>query len=85
LIWQRLDQPLRAVRAQAEVHAAAGDLNGAIDRMRSGLRQSRGRDADQVEASVIDARLRALVYECQSIVSEMYRGRPTPTDCRLPN
>jgi beta-barrel assembly-enhancing protease len=85
LVWQKLGQPLRAVRAQAEVHAAAGDLNGAIDRMRSGLRQSRGRDADQVEASVIDARLRALVYERQSILAEMYKGRYIPPDVELPN
>ncbi|WP_457322982.1 M48 family metalloprotease [Roseateles sp. P5_E11] len=85
LIWQKLGQPLRAVRAQAEVHAAAGDLNGAIDRMRSGLRQSRGPDADQVEASVIDARLRALVYERQSLLGEMYRGRYIPPDVELPN
>jgi predicted Zn-dependent protease len=85
LVWQKLGQPLRAVRAQAEVHAAAGDLNGAIDRMRSGLRQSRGPDADQVEASVIDARLRALVYERQSILGEMYRGRYIPPDVELPN
>jgi beta-barrel assembly-enhancing protease len=85
LVWQKLGQPLRAVRAQAEVHAAAGDLNGAIDRMRSGLRQSRGPDADQVEASVIDARLRALVYERQSLLGEMYRGRYIPPDVELPN
>ncbi|RZJ11554.1 MAG: hypothetical protein EOP39_06020 [Rubrivivax sp.] len=85
LIWQRLGQPLRAVRAQAEVHAAAGDLNGAIDRMRSGLRQSRAPDADQVEASVIDARLRTLVYERQALLGEMYRGRYIPPDVELPN
>ncbi|KAK6022972.1 hypothetical protein OSTOST_11308, partial [Ostertagia ostertagi] len=85
LVWQRLEQPLRAVRAQAEVHAAAGDLNGAIDRLRSGLRQSRGPDADQVEASVIDARLRTLVYERQSMLAEMYKGRYIPPDVELPN
>jgi beta-barrel assembly-enhancing protease len=85
LIWEKLGQPLRAVRAQAETRAAAGDLNGAIDRLRSGLRQSRGADADQVEASVIDARLRTLVYERQSILGEMYRGRYIPPDVELPN
>ncbi|KQY85396.1 M48 family metalloprotease [Pelomonas sp. Root1444] len=85
LIWEKLGQPLRAVRAQAETRAAAGDLNGAIDRLRSGLRQSRGADADQVEASVIDARLRTLVYERQSILAEMYRGRYIPPDVELPN
>ena len=85
LVWDKLDQPLRAVRAQAETRAAAGDLNGAIDRLRSGLRQSRTRDADQVEASVIDARLRTLVYERQAILGEMYRGRYIPPDVELPN
>ena len=85
LIWERLGHPLRAVRAQAETHAAAGDLNGAIDRLRSGLRQSRGPDADQVEASVIDARLRALVYERQSMLAEIYKGRYIPPDVELPN
>ncbi|HEY8879636.1 MAG TPA: hypothetical protein VIN03_18850, partial [Roseateles sp.] len=85
LIWEKLGQPLRAVRAQAETRAAAGDLNGAIDRLRSGLRQSRGPDADQVEASVIDARLRTLVYERQSLLAEMYKGRYIPPDVELPN
>lgn len=85
LIWEKLGQPLRAVRAQAEKHAAAGDLNGAIDRLRSGLRQSRGPDADQVEASVIDARLRTLVYERQALLGEMFKGRYIPPDVELPN
>lgn len=85
LVWEKLGQPLRAVRAQAERHAAAGDLNGAIDRLRSGLRQSRRPDADQVEASVIDARLRTLVYQRQSLLAEMYKGRYIPPDVELPN
>jgi predicted Zn-dependent protease len=85
LVWTRLGQPLRAVRAQAETRAAAGDINGAIDRLRSGLRQSRGPDADQVEASVIDARLRALVYQRQAMLAEIYKGRYIPPDVELPN
>ena len=76
-LWERLDQPLRAVRAQGEVRVAMGDLNGAIDRMRSGLRQSRGRDADQIEAAVIDSRLRSLLYERRQLMAELYpRGAP---------
>ncbi|MDN3918925.1 M48 family metalloprotease [Roseateles violae] len=76
-LWDKLGQPLRAVRAQGEARAAAGDLNGAIDRLRSGLRLSRGRDADQIEASVIDARLRTLLYERRQLLAEMYpRGAP---------
>ncbi len=80
-LWDRLGQPLRAVRALGEARAAAGDLNGAIDRMRSGLNQSRGRDADQVEAAVIDARLRALLYERRQLLAEMYpNGAPPGTE-----
>jgi len=76
-LWDKLGQPLRAVRAQGEARAAAGDLNGAIDRLRSGLRLSRGREADQIEASVIDARLRTLLYERRQLLAEMYpRGAP---------
>ncbi|MFG6443043.1 M48 family metalloprotease [Roseateles sp. LKC17W] len=85
LVWEKLGQPLRAVRAQAETRAAAGDLNGAIDRMSSGLRQSRRPDADQVEAAVIEARLRALTYERQALMGAMYPGRYIPPDARLPD
>ncbi|MCU7370474.1 M48 family metalloprotease [Paucibacter sp. O1-1] len=83
-LWQRLDQPLRAVRALGETRAAAGDLNGAIDRLRSGLNQSRSRSADQIEAAVIDARLRQLLYERRQLLSEMYRGN-VPPGAELPN
>ncbi|XHS79614.1 M48 family metalloprotease [Burkholderiaceae bacterium UC74_6] len=71
-LWDRLGQPLRSVRAQAEVRAAAGDLRGAIDRLRSGLRLSRSPNADQIEASVIDARLRTLTYQRRQRLAEMY-------------
>jgi len=84
LLWDKLGQPLRAVRAQAEAQAAMGDLNGAIDRMRSGLRQSRGREADQFEAAVIDARLRALLYERRQLLADMY-PRGAPPGAELPN
>ncbi len=85
LAWTRLGQPLRAIRAQAETRAAAGDINGAIDRLRSGLRQSRQPNADQVEASVIEARLRALTYARQGMLAEMFPGRYIPPDVELPN
>lgn len=84
LLWDKLGQPLRAVRAQGEARAAAGDLNGAIDRMRSGLRQSRGREADQIEAAVIDSRLRTLLYERRQLLAEMY-PRGVPPGAELPN
>ncbi|UXH78181.1 M48 family metalloprotease [Roseateles amylovorans] len=76
-LWQQLNQPLRSVRAQGEARAALGDINGAIDRLRSAMRQARGRDTDQIEASVIDARLRSLLYEQRQMLAEMYpRGVP---------
>jgi predicted Zn-dependent protease len=62
-LWELQGQPLRALRAQAEVFAAQGNLRGAIDRLRSGLRQSRGPAADQIEVAVLDARLRTLLTE----------------------
>lgn len=83
-LWQKLDQPLRAVRALGETRAAVGDLNGAIDRLRSGLNQSRGRNADQIEASVIDARLRSLIYERRQLMAELYpRGAPPGAELPL--
>lgn len=61
-----------------------GDLNGAIDRLRSGLNQSRGRNADQIEASVIDARLRSLIYERRQLMAELYpRGAPPGAELPL--
>ena len=57
----RLDQPLRAVRAEAESHLALGDLVGAIDRLQSGQRMARQREAqDSMDAAVIESRLREL-------------------------
>ncbi len=56
-----------------------------VRRFPGGLRQSRGPDADQVEASVIDARLRTLVYQRQSILGEMFKGRYIPPDVELPD
>ncbi|MET0520337.1 MAG: M48 family metalloprotease [Burkholderiaceae bacterium] len=82
-LWDKLGQPLRSVRAQGEARAAAGDLNGAIDRLRSGLRMSRGRDADQIEAAVIDARLRSLLYERRRMLEELY-PRGVPNGAELP-
>ena len=82
-LWNKLDQPLRAIRAQGEERAAMGDLNGAIDRFRSGLRMSRGREADQVEAAVIDSRLRSLVYERRQLLAELY-PRGVPPGAELP-
>lgn len=63
-LWDRLGQPLRSLRADAEAVALRGDLDGAIDRLRAGQRRARGdRTPDFVEISVIDARLRTLEQE----------------------
>jgi predicted Zn-dependent protease len=70
-----LGQPLRAVRAEAEVQAALGDLPGAIDRLRAGQRLAReGGTPDFIELSVIDARLRELQAELRTRQSEQQRG-----------
>ena len=55
---ERLGQPLRAIRADAESRVALGDLNGAADRLRAGQRRARSGPADFIDVSVIDARLR---------------------------
>jgi predicted Zn-dependent protease len=56
---ERLGQPLRALRADAESRVALGDFSGAADRLRAGQRLARsGGPVDYIEVSVIDARLR---------------------------
>jgi predicted Zn-dependent protease len=58
-LWRRLNQPLRAIRADAEATAALGDLPGAIDRiMGAHQRFRRPSAAEVVELSVMDARLK---------------------------
>lgn len=62
-LHQRLGQSLAALRAEAESHWALGDVNGAIDRLRAGqrmARSARGADADGIDATVIDARLKVM-------------------------
>ncbi|NBU49659.1 MAG: hypothetical protein EBS47_06050 [Betaproteobacteria bacterium] len=69
---QALDQPLRALRADAEARWALGDLNGALDRLKAGQRLVRSsRSPDHVEASVIDARLRDLERERRRAFAEI--------------
>jgi predicted Zn-dependent protease len=58
-LWQRLKQPIRAVRADAEAVAANGDLAGAIDRVEGARKRFRQPSADDViELSVMDARMK---------------------------
>lgn len=59
-LYERTNQTLPAVRAQAEAQLALGDLRGAVDRLRAGQRLARRNpgQADSIEAAVIDARLK---------------------------
>ncbi|WP_240668271.1 M48 family metalloprotease [Piscinibacter defluvii] len=78
-LWGRLDQPLRALRAEGEAQYALGDLPGALDRWRAGQRLARGggnRPADFIEASVIDARVRDVQAQLRALAIE--QGRPPP-------
>ena len=61
-VWQAQGQPLRAVRAEAESHAAHYDYAAAVDRFKAGQDMARrgGAQADHIEASIIDTRLRAV-------------------------
>ena len=68
-------QRLPAMRAQAEVRAALGDISGAIDRLRAAQSLVRsGKANDFIEASVIDARLRQLEAQRRELAAAM-RGR----------
>jgi predicted Zn-dependent protease len=73
---------LRAVRADAESHAAIGDLSGAIDRLQAGQRASRfdAVGVDFIEASVIDARLRSLRSEQRSLLADSRANRRRGVD-----
>ena len=76
---------LRALRAQAEARAAAGDLGAAIDRLRAAQARSRSAAAggDFIEASIIDTRLRQLQAQRRQELAEMRAqrgGNPGPRD-----
>lgn len=67
---------LRAIRADAESHAAIGDLGGAIDRLRAGQRISKqAAPAEFIDASIIDARLRELEGQRRALNAEMRAER----------
>lgn len=70
-VWQRLNQPIRAVRADAEASAALGDLPGAIDRVIGAQKRFRQPDAASIiELSVMDSRLRAWQRQWREDVRE---------------
>ena len=77
--------PLRSLRAEAEAKMAAGDLNGAIDRLRAGQQAARGAAGqDFIEASVIDARMRQLQGQRRQLALEARGNRPTRDDSEPP-
>ncbi len=73
---------LRSLRADAESHAALGDVGGAIDRLRAAQRQARSTSnaPDFIEASIIDSRLRDLSAQRRAQLAEARgeRGRQEP-------
>lgn len=65
---QRLDQPLRAARAEAESRYARGDVIAAVERLKGAQRQARSLSGDAarmaaMDAAVIDSRLKELDQE----------------------
>jgi predicted Zn-dependent protease len=71
-------QTLRSLRAAAEARYALGDLTGAADRLRAAQAQARagqGSGFDFIEASVIDARLRAIQAQRRQIAQESRQQR----------
>ena len=67
-----LGQKLRAIRAEAEAHAAQGDLLGAIDRLHAAQKLTRAGHLDFVEASIIDSRLRDLQTERRELGRDLH-------------
>lgn len=72
-VWQAQGQTLRAVRAEAEAHAARYDYAAAVDRFKAGqdLARKSQAAADFVEASIIDTRL----HTVQSLLREQATER----------
>jgi beta-barrel assembly-enhancing protease len=80
--WQQLSltaaaagQPLRSQRAQAEASYAAGDLMGAIERLRGARRASSAGEA--IEAQIVEARLRTLEAQRRELMASQ-NGRNSP-------
>jgi len=73
---------LRALRAHAEARFALGDLPGAVDRLRAGRLAARGAaEADFIESSIIESRLRELEGMRRQLAAES-RGNRGPRDER---
>ena len=72
-VWREQGQELRALRADAEAQMAHYDYAGAVDRFKAAqdLSRKRGGQADYIEASIIDTRLR----EAQDLLKEQAREK----------
>lgn len=69
--WTQMQQPLRALRAEAESKAAVLDWAGAVDRLRSAQDWMRQHpDSDAIEQSIIDARYRQFQQRLQDDVRD---------------
>jgi predicted Zn-dependent protease len=67
------NQPLRAIRAQAEARMALLDYSAALDRLKAGQELARRlATPDHIESSIIDARTRAV----QQLVRELHTDKP---------
>jgi len=77
LTSEKLGQPLRSLRAQAEAQAAIGNFQGAMDRLRAGqaLVRKGGPGIDFIEASVIDSRLRDLQAQRRQMLADQRGGQ----------
>jgi predicted Zn-dependent protease len=86
--WSQLAQvcdqmhlPLRSLRAEAEARATVGDFSGAIDRLKAGRQMARhASDADFVDASILEARLRDLERQRRAMLAELRGERHRPGD-----
>jgi predicted Zn-dependent protease len=74
--WALDQQPLKALRAEAESRAAQFDWAGAVDRLRSAQDWMRQHpSADLIEQSIIDARYRELQQRLQEDLREQREAR----------
>lgn len=70
-VWRQQNQPLRAVRAEAEAQMAQHDYAAAVDRFKAGQDLARKGGGDFYDASIIDTRLR----EAESALREQASDR----------
>jgi predicted Zn-dependent protease len=69
------NQPLRAIRAQAEARVALLDYSAALDRLKAGQALAlQAGQTDHIERSILDARTRAV----QAQVRELHADKPGP-------